>query len=872
MDKDEKLLVFLDSLGPDADVDTARQMLEACDWNLEAALNMVTGGDTASPGPRPTSGLREDELPPDYVDEDGYRAPMRTGYEDRLMGPDPQEMVFEQAAAHAGGHHAFGRDDEAIANLDAVGADRGDGRRRSGQSDSVRQAMRASQAEYQRLSDQQEQGAIANALQASYADYTATEQQRLQQGFQDESEEQRLMAQAIEASFKEQTNADAQYRAQLERALKVSTGQDTASMPSGRSSPTGASGRTSPTAANSAGGSRFAAAAAPRPSASAVARNRVGSVGATLEMPASRTPGLAEAATAFGPVAEQTARRSSNERADTFSSRRGEIPVELEPSSGAARTSLSSQAGALSAASRRAAAASGEQLPGGQPRHAADVRANAAALSSAVHARPRLSRGSSGSSPSNAGGEVPAALAVNGRLTGAQRLVSGRPMDEASPASRASGAGRMSDALASRAAAIPSRGIGSGGSGASSASTGARVERRDPAAGVGPNSALGAAARGPGTREPRPTAPGMPIPTAPLPPSAGSRSSAGTPPNVSLRHGVEEPDHVPKAAREPRSGLTPLNAARAPGQDAAVRSLRDAAEADQRRYPMEEERQKREATREVEDQRQRRESESRQLEADRRRREQEVANAEQKMRALEAAAAEKAAEKLRRQEAEQRRQNDEEDERRQKDEERKQNDEEQKRQRLEEAKRRRLAETEAAAAASTEAERKQSEAEEFEIQRQAAEVETRRREAKEAEELAKERKEAEDRQREAERGANPEAKDKEASDLVTALVSMRKRYKEDPEGLATCLKTLGTYIRNLANNPHEQKFQRINTENANFQKRVAVYEGSTAVLLACGFRDEGPTLVVDAEFLKSKGPRLFDAVTKIDVLVGQLTK
>jgi hypothetical protein len=66
------------------------------------------------------------------------------------------------------------------------------------------------------------------------------------------------------------------------------------------------------------------------------------------------------------------------------------------------------------------------------------------------------------------------------------------------------------------------------------------------------------------------------------------------------------------------------------------------------------------------------------------------------------------------------------------------------------------------------------------------------------------------------------------------------------------LKTLGTYIRNLANNPHEQKYQRINTENAAFQKRVAVFEGSLAVLTACGFTEVGAALVVDSDFLKTK--------------------
>jgi hypothetical protein len=53
--------------------------------------------------------------------------------------------------------------------------------------------------------------------------------------------------------------------------------------------------------------------------------------------------------------------------------------------------------------------------------------------------------------------------------------------------------------------------------------------------------------------------------------------------------------------------------------------------------------------------------------------------------------------------------------------------------------------------------------------------------AKEAEELERERREAEERNREAKKEAQPEEKDRETGELVTALVSLRRKYKEDPE-------------------------------------------------------------------------------------------
>lgn len=112
---------------------------------------------------------------------------------------------------------------------------------------------------------------------------------------------------------------------------------------------------------------------------------------------------------------------------------------------------------------------------------------------------------------------------------------------------------------------------------------------------------------------------------------------------------------------------------------------------------------------------------------------------------------------------------------------------------------------------------------------------------------------------------------KEADAVAQALMALRRRYKDtDPAGLARCIQTLKVYISNLANAPHDPKFQRINCENAAFQQRVAAYEGSIAVLEACGFTTEEKILAVGPEFLKSKGPKLFDALNKINVVLDQL--
>merc|ERR1740123_1219425 len=137
---------------------------------------------------------------------------------------------------------------------------------------------------------------------------------------------------------------------------------------------------------------------------------------------------------------------------------------------------------------------------------------------------------------------------------------------------------------------------------------------------------------------------------------------------------------------------------------------------------------------------------------------------------------------------------------------------------------------------------------------------------RESQELQREREAAEERQRQEVAEAAP----KGANDLVQAMVALRKRYKdENPAGLLTCVQTLRIYINNLARNPHEPKFQRINCDNNAFRTRVAAFEGAVDVLVACGFRPEEGALAVGPDFVKTKGSKTWDALAKVDVMIEQ---
>mmetsp|Transcript_33806 Transcript_33806/g.63103 ORF Transcript_33806/g.63103 Transcript_33806/m.63103 type:complete len:353 (-) Transcript_33806:114-1172(-) len=185
-------------------------------------------------------------------------------------------------------------------------------------------------------------------------------------------------------------------------------------------------------------------------------------------------------------------------------------------------------------------------------------------------------------------------------------------------------------------------------------------------------------------------------------------------------------------------------------------------------------------------------------------------------------------------------------------------------------------EREAAKKAEEEAMRKEQEElrkkKEAEKAAEEAEERRRRRESKELEEIEREKIEAERRRLAAEAEA-AESSPKEVDAFKAALLSLLGRYKEtDASGLTTCLKTLRTYIDNLARNPLDPRFQRINCENSAFRTRVAAFEGARDVLIACGYREEEGALAVDPDFAKNKGPRLWDALSKIDVVLNMVDR
>jgi len=85
--QDEKLMMFLETCGQSTSIEVAQQLLARHDWNVEAAVNeMFTD-------PPSMLGAAEEAEP-------AYRAPMRTGYTDRLVGvSDFEERVNELARA-----------------------------------------------------------------------------------------------------------------------------------------------------------------------------------------------------------------------------------------------------------------------------------------------------------------------------------------------------------------------------------------------------------------------------------------------------------------------------------------------------------------------------------------------------------------------------------------------------------------------------------------------------------------------------------------------------------------------------------------------------------------------------------------------------
>eukprot|EP00439_Symbiodinium_sp_Y106_P075197 s125_g14.t2 len=195
-------LKLLDSLGETADLEVAREVLEANAWNLEEALNVLTAECQAS--------SRQD-------DAEGYRAPMRTGYRDTLLG-DPQ-LPWSFA-------------------LDSLSAS--PGVETSGVSNAVddsemQRVLAASRDQQQKLDDLQEQDALASAIEASWTQLEEEARKHAQASLR--SEEEGLLVKAIEASYREQTRGDSNFREELERALSQSKTSTSDPLPRPKSGP-----------------------------------------------------------------------------------------------------------------------------------------------------------------------------------------------------------------------------------------------------------------------------------------------------------------------------------------------------------------------------------------------------------------------------------------------------------------------------------------------------------------------------------------------------------------------------------------------------------------------------------------------------------
>ncbi|KAL6978803.1 hypothetical protein U1Q18_020470 [Sarracenia purpurea var. burkii] len=99
------------------------------------------------------------------------------------------------------------------------------------------------------------------------------------------------------------------------------------------------------------------------------------------------------------------------------------------------------------------------------------------------------------------------------------------------------------------------------------------------------------------------------------------------------------------------------------------------------------------------------------------------------------------------------------------------------------------------------------------------------------------------------------------------LRSLKHNYKDDDTKVRRAFQTLLIYIRNVAQNPNEEKFRKIRLSNPAFQERVGSLKKGTEFLELCGFeRVEGGKFLslrrdkVDMEVLRSAGTELNSAI------------
>jgi len=115
-------------------------------------------------------------------------------------------------------------------------------------------------------------------------------------------------------------------------------------------------------------------------------------------------------------------------------------------------------------------------------------------------------------------------------------------------------------------------------------------------------------------------------------------------------------------------------------------------------------------------------------------------------------------------------------------------------------------------------------------------------------------------------GDPPPNADEGAEKEAKVLRCLQNLKKLPPAEAQAAVKTLHAYISNLAKNPMDIKFHKINTENKNFASTVAKHQDAITLLKLCGFQQEGSFLVMDEGFMKSKGSFLWNIVAKLDFL------
>jgi len=116
--------------------------------------------------------------------------------------------------------------------------------------------------------------------------------------------------------------------------------------------------------------------------------------------------------------------------------------------------------------------------------------------------------------------------------------------------------------------------------------------------------------------------------------------------------------------------------------------------------------------------------------------------------------------------------------------------------------------------------------------------------------------------------AKPKIEKPPEEKIATALDQMRIVYPAHsyPDVMKNCLSTIRKILDNIAKNPNELKFQKMNLSNEAFKNRVADIVGGTFILNACGFQEEDGFLVLK----NVNGPLFVKVVDKLDNEIKKL--